>query len=172
MMKLFHKRDSDSNGHIHILIPILAIVAVGVIGGIVMLRGSHAASLCSGQPLRSGSTVPCVKDLQALLDGVSQARRFSISSAYGGVTRAKLSSDNQWYLNVDGSFGDGTNAAVKAFQRAYTIRIDGIVGPQTWLTLCTAATVNRLNTSSAGAPIPGHNGGLAYKTAYAASCQH
>lgn len=39
----------------------------------------------------------------------------------------------QWALgiNVDGSFGDITYAAVRAFQRKHNLTIDGIVGPQT-----------------------------------------
>ena len=32
---------------------------------------------------------------------------------------------------VDGRFGEGTEAAVKRFQRRYGLRVDGIIGPQT-----------------------------------------
>lgn len=35
-------------------------------------------------------------------------------------------------LRVDGDFGWKTEIAVKAFQRKYRLRIDGIVGRQTW----------------------------------------
>lgn len=35
-------------------------------------------------------------------------------------------------LNVDGSFGPLTEAAVIEFQRCDRIGVDGIVGPQTW----------------------------------------
>jgi peptidoglycan hydrolase-like protein with peptidoglycan-binding domain len=38
-------------------------------------------------------------------------------------------------LRVDGDFGWRTEAAVKVFQRRHGIRVDGIVGPETWGTL-------------------------------------
>ena len=40
-------------------------------------------------------------------------------------------------MEVDGSFGGGTQRAVKAFQEDRAIDIDGIVGRETWIQLLT-----------------------------------
>lgn len=37
--------------------------------------------------------------------------------------------------NVDGIFGIQTEAAIKSFQQNHGLRVDGIVGPQTWTKL-------------------------------------
>ena len=38
-------------------------------------------------------------------------------------------------ITIDGVFGPRTLAAVKAFQKSYSLKPDGIVGPRTWSTM-------------------------------------
>lgn len=63
-----------------------------------------AAPKYPGKPLQSGSTGINVKRVQQALMG----------------------------LEVDGKFGPKTDAAVRAFQKAHDLKVDGIVGPVTW----------------------------------------
>jgi hypothetical protein len=47
----------------------------------------------------------------------------------------KLKSDSFYKGPIDGDFGGGTEAAVKAFQKKGGLTVDGIVGPITWSAL-------------------------------------
>lgn len=51
------------------------------------------------------------------------------------VEHGARNSRNTGPLVVDGDFGAATDAAVKAFQEARGLTVDGIVGPQTWAAL-------------------------------------
>lgn len=70
-----------------------------------------------GTALRRGSTGSNVRLVQSWLNGAA-----SINAAVPSVT-------------VDGSFGSGTQNAVRAFQRAYGLTVDGVVGRDTWTML-------------------------------------
>jgi len=62
--------------------------------------------------LRIGSRGANVTALQHLLGGWSDINRFSLAA--------------------DGSYGPRTAAAARTFQRLRGLRVDGVVGPQTW----------------------------------------
>jgi peptidoglycan hydrolase-like protein with peptidoglycan-binding domain len=68
--------------------------------------------------LQVGSSGPAVRELQTLLG------------------------QHGYPVTVDGIFGQQTAAAVRAFQKAKGLVVDGIVGPQTWGALL-------------GTPVPG-----------------
>ncbi|MBR0267940.1 MAG: peptidoglycan-binding protein [Clostridia bacterium] len=65
--------------------------------------------------LKKGSKGEAVKEMQAIL----------ISKGYDL---------GKW--GADGDFGKQTLAAVKSFQKAEGLKVDGIVGPLTWAKLC------------------------------------
>lgn len=68
-----------------------------------------------GRPtLRRGNKGEAVKELQTLLSGLGY---------------------NLGPCGVDGDFGRATEAAVKAMQKDAGIKVDGIVGPQSWAAL-------------------------------------
>ncbi len=67
-----------------------------------------------GRPLlRRGSRGPAVRDLQ---------QRLNTWRARAGAAP----------IGVDGTFGEATDAAVRAYQRANGLAADGLVGPLTW----------------------------------------
>lgn len=43
-----------------------------------------------------------------------------------------------WKIAVDGIFGRGTDSIVRKYQAEKGLTVDGIVGPQTWVSMCTA----------------------------------
>ena len=76
--------------------------------------GSLSDGTWGGRTLRSGSSGSAVEQLQFWLNTISQ-----YVSSIPSVT-------------VDGRFGSGTAAAVRAFQRRYGLTVDGVVGENTW----------------------------------------
>lgn len=78
------------------------------------------------------------------------ARNESVSSLQ------QLLKDRGFSVTVDGAFGAGTLAAVKAFQASKGLTSDGIVGPQTWGALGQVAETGGGSTgipSSSGSPL-------------------
>lgn len=91
-------------------------------GGKVVVKITKSSSTSAGKPtLQKGSEGEDVKTLQ---------KRLNEMRTRLGLTYAKL--------QVDGDFGNATLAAVKTFQAARKLTIDGIVGNNTW----TAIMVN------------------------------
>jgi peptidoglycan hydrolase-like protein with peptidoglycan-binding domain len=81
--------------------------------------------------LKKGSTDPAVRDLQSALKSLGY---------YSGT--------------IDGVFGATTEAAVKAFQQAREITVDGIVGRVTWINIDEADQSEPvLKIGSAGLPV-------------------
>lgn len=82
--------------------------------------GTQTAGAWPGTVLRRGSTGSSVEQLQFWLSDLAQ-----FDSALPAVT-------------VDGSFGAGTERAVKAFQQSRNLTVDGAVGQTTWNALYAA----------------------------------
>jgi peptidoglycan hydrolase-like protein with peptidoglycan-binding domain len=70
---------------------------------------------CTKQVFRSGSKGACVGHIQNMLNATNKAG-----------------------LSADSKFGPKTKAAVKAWQTKERIGVDGVVGADTWTTLCVA----------------------------------
>ena len=79
--------------------------------------GTLSDGTWGGTTLRTGSTGSAVEQLQFWLNTLAQ-----YDSSIPSVT-------------VDGVFGSGTAAAVRAFQRKYGLTVDGVVGRNTWTEL-------------------------------------
>jgi peptidoglycan hydrolase-like protein with peptidoglycan-binding domain len=70
---------------------------------------------------------------------IVQVQRGSQGDAVRGVQEEfqfrNLSGDPGQDIQVDGIFGPATEAAVRGFQQALAVSVDGIVGPITWRAL-------------------------------------
>jgi zinc D-Ala-D-Ala carboxypeptidase len=88
------------------------VVGVGAVAAPLLLAGTAEAYSWT-RTLQQGSNGADVTELQIRVagwaaDGPSQTR-----------------------VSIDGDFGPGTNAAVRRFQAAYGLAVDGVVGPNT-----------------------------------------
>jgi peptidoglycan hydrolase-like protein with peptidoglycan-binding domain len=92
--------------------------------------GAIAVAISAPAPAAAQYTEP-----NECLDGASH---YDIAKGDAGdaVFHAQCLLNVQGYgLELDGQFGDKTDAAVRDFQRASGLEVDGVVGECTWATL-------------------------------------
>src|SRR4029077_15884150 len=87
---------------------LLLIVAMGLFLGFRVFSSTAAGAASAWPNVSQGSTGENVYSIQLLLE------------AHG------------YSLSVDGNFGPQTATAVKSFQSAHGMGVDGVVGSQTW----------------------------------------
>jgi len=135
-VKLFQKE----SGFAHMMIVVVvAVLAVGVIGGVVYKNESHANNAVCWPQIYSTNGVGsrfCVSTIQHM---VSTATGMGFS-AHGGF---------------DGLYGPYTKSVVKVFQGKHGLTPDGVVGPKTWYQLCAYRGDANYNGYRAAAGCPG-----------------
>ncbi|EDK72662.1 Peptidoglycan-binding domain 1 protein [candidate division TM7 genomosp. GTL1] len=98
------------------LFSVVALVAAASVAVTIPPKTAYAAT-CDQRVFAYGSTGTCVKYIQRLLNS------FPLAGT----------------LAVDGIFGSKTRGTTRSFQSKEHIRVDGIVGPQTWRHLCASS---------------------------------
>src|SRR5438067_12472978 len=101
--------------------------------------GSQTEAAVHGFQSSRGLTADGIVGPQTWAAIVVQVRRGDAGEALRGVQEEfqfrNLSGDPSRGVQVDGSFGPKTDAAVRGFQEALQVTVDGIVGPVTWRAL-------------------------------------
>ncbi|MER5208322.1 D-Ala-D-Ala carboxypeptidase family metallohydrolase [Streptomyces sp. NPDC002825] len=91
-----------------------AVAATGLAVGTGLALAGPAAAYSWPSQLSQGSSGAAVKELQIRIAG------WAAGSA------------QQTYVSLDGEFGPGTEAALRRFQAAYGLTVDGVAGSQTF----------------------------------------
>ena len=91
-----------------------AVAATGLAAAFGLTAAASASAYSWGRTLQQGMSGADVKELQIRVAGW----------AAGSASKT--------YVALDGDFGPATAAAVKRFQSAYGLSVDGVAGPQTF----------------------------------------
>jgi peptidoglycan hydrolase-like protein with peptidoglycan-binding domain len=100
---------------------ILVTAVFALSGAVAVLAPAQAKAAtttkpCTHRVFKNGSVNECVASIQTMLNLVNKAN-----------------------LQVDRKFGSKTKTAVRAWQTTNKIYVDGVVGPETWGTLCSVS---------------------------------
>jgi len=123
----------NQRGIAHWILPVVAVLLVGIVGGMVVAR-SHA-NTCVQSSYRRGSSGQCVRNIQNMMNVVT--KDYASQDGYAYCSDPRRVSGNQ--IAADGSFGPATEAKVKNYQYWTCLSQDGVVGPKTWEAICVYA---------------------------------
>lgn len=127
---------------------VFGVFALTFIGGNLTPSTANAATnSCRFYNYNRGDTGYCVRMAQTLLKGP-----YTVS--FGGFTSN---------LALDGSYGPATQAAAYKWQRVYGLKYDGVVGPQTWKSLCSFGAGGGVSNTT-------YASRATYNAAFAATC--
>jgi peptidoglycan hydrolase-like protein with peptidoglycan-binding domain len=94
-----------------------------LVAGDVLLNDKHHTATAVTNGIQSDGSIPAAATMPLLKKG-SQGE---------AVKKLQQTLNGKGYkLTEDGDFGNKTEAAVKAFQKANGLEVDGEVGPMTW----------------------------------------
>ena len=110
----------------HLILPVLALVAVGAIG-LVTLRMSSAMTESSG-----GSGGSITNKITKSCSGLIFSKYQHNTTRYKSCVKAIQRKVGITGTAVDGIYGSNTQAKVKTWQSNHGLNADGVVGPKTW----------------------------------------
>lgn len=114
-----------------IIIAVLTIIVVGSIGTYLVTTSSAATPCIRQHVYGQGNAGTCVDIIQRVVRNYGLAQ--PSNSRYFAYSKRTVLVPSRF---VDGVFGPNTAAQVKNFQRWQGIGIDGVVGRQTWTSMC------------------------------------
>lgn len=95
------------------------VLGTAVVGAVPANAGGH----CHNYVYKRTGTGTCVKSIQVLLTAAATKKDVGRNFVKGN-------------LAADGKFGKATQAAVKMLQMQAGLKVDGVVGANTWYILC------------------------------------